>query len=182
MSRVDIFFTVSGQRITQNNDNPALHAGDKRHFYAVFDLEDAFKDIHPKAVFTKQGASIMIDLVENEDKKYECVIPWEAMYTSGFFTVGVFGGDMMLTNALSVKVAQGCVPDGGKPLEPTPGWSDEMSARMLAIEENFESLDAALDEVIRCQEEWMEQEGIENYEDSGVDANENASNETEQLS
>ena len=139
MSRVDIFFTVSGQRISQDIDNPELHAGDKRHFYAVFDLEEAFSEADPKAVFTKQGGSVLMDLVKREDGKFECVIPWEAMYTSGFFTVGIFGGDMMLTNALSVKVFQGCTPEGGAPLEPTPGWFDSIEAQVRGIEKGLEN-------------------------------------------
>lgn len=139
MSRIDIFFTVSGQCITQDIDNPTLHAGDKGYFYAVFDLEDAFLDIEPKAVFTKQGGSVVMDLVKNAADKYECAIPWEAMYTSGFFTVGIFGGDMMLTNAVSVKVEKGCVPEGGKPLEPTPGWSDKINAEITAINKELEN-------------------------------------------
>jgi hypothetical protein len=138
MSRVDIFFTVSSQRITQDIDNPVLHAGDKKHFYAVFDLEEAFQSIEPKAVFTKQGGSILMDLIKNEADKYECVIPWEAMYTAGFFTVGIFGGDMMLTNTVSVKVEKGCVPEGGKPLEPTPGWADVIDASIRAINKELE--------------------------------------------
>ena len=106
MSRVNIFFTVSGQRISQDIDNPELHAGDKNHFYAVFDMEDAFVKAEPRAVFTKQGCSVLMKLSERQDGKFECVIPWEVMQTTGFFTVGIFGGDMMLTNALSVKVFQ----------------------------------------------------------------------------
>ena len=139
MSRVDIFFTVSGQRISQDIDNPELHSGDKRHFYAVFDLEEAFSEAEPKAVFTKQGGSVLMDLVKRDDGKFECVIPWEAMFTSGFFTVGIFGGDMMLTNALSVKVFQGCAPEGGAPLEPTPGWFDSIEAQVRGIEKGLEN-------------------------------------------
>ena len=138
MSRVDIFFTVSGQRISQDIDNPELHSGDKRHFYAVFDLEEAFSEAEPKAVFTKRGGSVLMDLVKRDDGKFECVIPWEAMFTSGFFTVGIFGGDMMLTNALSVKVFQGCTPEGGAPLEPTPGWFDAIEAQVRGIEKGLE--------------------------------------------
>ena len=138
MSRVNIFFTVSGQRISQDIDNPELHAGDKNHFYAVFDMEDAFVKAEPRAVFTKQGCSVLMKLSERQDGKFECVIPWEAMQTTGFFTVGIFGGDMMLTNALSVKVFQGCTPEGGEPQEPTPNWFYSIEVQLKSVEKGLE--------------------------------------------
>ena len=145
MSRVDIFFTVEGQRLSQDNNNSELHAGDKQHFYAVFDLEEAFSELEGslRAVFTKQGKAVIIDLIKNASGKFECIIPWEAMYTAGFFTVGIFGGEMMLTNALSVKVSQGCIPSGDAPLEPTPGWFTIVEDEIEDIKRRLKGLEEA---------------------------------------
>lgn len=136
MSRVDIFFTVSQQILSQDSDNPTLHAGDRNHFYAVFDLEEVFLKLSPKAVFKKQCRAVLMDLTLNDDGKFECLIPWEVMTEPGFFTVGIFGGDMMLTNDLSIRVAKGCAPEGSEPLEPTKGWFRLIEGQIEALEEN----------------------------------------------
>lgn len=162
MARIDIPFVVEKQQISQPT-REKLVAGGKNYFYATFKVNDTWDDIHNiKAVFVRSEISKLMKLTEI-DGGYECKIPWEVMVAKGVFSVGIFGGDTMLTNMEYVEVKEGCVTDGEQPSEPTPDWFSETEAILKDVSEKAEEIDALKSDVEGIQQQINEESHFRGY-------------------
>lgn len=154
MARIDIPFVIKKQHISQPT-REKLVAGGQNYFYATFTIGDGWEDItNLKAVFTRNDLNKVVALTATESG-YECKIPWEVMPDKGAFHVGIFGGDRMLTNWEYVVVLEGCCPEGGEPLAPTPDWFTQVENDLSEMKEDVEtvsSMQEQVDEVVEATE------------------------------
>lgn len=133
MARIDIKFKVEKQKLTLLNKEP-LRAADKNYFYATFDLCETWSNIEGiKAAFERDTLAFVVELAPGADDCLECLIPWEVMADKGNFTVGVFGGDLLLTNKVRLEVSEGCYCEGGVPLAPTKDWFSKMEEQVEGL-------------------------------------------------
>lgn len=132
MTKINVPFVVRGQNIYQKAPPKRLSAGGQNYFFATFDFDETWKSIpYKKATFRLgKDAPIVVDIAESE-----CVIPHEMMQKPGFFTVGVFGGDLLPTGTATVEVMEGVLTAGDDPEPPTPDWFDRIENRLDNLEE-----------------------------------------------
>ena len=140
MTRINIPFVVVEQRISQPT-HVGLISGSQNYICATFDIDEIWDGIENlKAVFSRDGVDKLIDLIAI-DGGYECEIPWEVMADEGAFTVGIFGGDRLLTDTTYVIVRKGCATDGETPKSPTPDWFTRMENENTAINEKVNNIE-----------------------------------------
>ena len=118
-------FDVNGatQTITATNKRP-LRAGSKNYWYATFNfLDDNFDGLeYLSASFSTKPYSptrtqaILVPIVDNKAQ-----IPWEMMTRKRKFYIGVFAGDMLVTNEEVLEVTESA-PTGGIYSDPTSSW------------------------------------------------------------
>lgn len=123
MPRIDVPFEVNGQFITQPT-NMTLASGGQNYFYAIFKLCDTWKKVGGlRATFERGDNRISALIMPRTDDYVECEIPWEVLTKSGKFRVGIYGGDRITTNFVSVDVVRGSY-DGNIDRPPTPPTPD----------------------------------------------------------
>jgi hypothetical protein len=128
MPRFDIEFRVATdtQTITAVSA-PQIRAGSRNYWYAVFSIDGEMSDLQGlTASFSrnpyKGGArkAYMVPIVDGE-----CQIPWEALTKRGTVYVGLFGGDLMVTNEAEITVTYAAPTMGDAPV-PHENWYDEL--------------------------------------------------------
>lgn len=144
-------FNVNGitQTITRT-DKIEVRAGDKNYWYALFNfLDDTFDGLDGlSATFSRDrftnvaNAKIVpLNLVsETANEKIVrtaiCQIPWEVMTSRGTMFVGLFAGDMLVTNEVKVQVALGA-PALGSESQPTQGWYEKFQGLLEDFSEEI---------------------------------------------
>jgi len=127
MPKFYLNFDVNGatQTITATNKRP-LRAGSKNYWYATFNfLDDSFDGLdYLSASFSTKPYSpnrtqaIIVPIVDNMAQ-----IPWEMMSRRRKFYMGIFAGDMLVTNEETLEVTEAPLT-GGIYSEPTSTWYD----------------------------------------------------------
>lgn len=123
-TRIDVLFKVEGQHITPVSD-VIITSGSRNYYHAVFEFDVVWLDLNPKAVFTVGNKSYIMSL-NNNNRKYECVIPWEVIDRDTGFYVGTFGGDSLRSDLTFVSVSKGAQVEGELTQPPTPDWYDNI--------------------------------------------------------
>lgn len=137
MPNFNINFTVDGESQTITRTSPRkVRAGSRNYFYAVFQfLDSAFTELEGlTAVFSgvpyerNRGGAYKIPLEEHDGNTYTVQVPWEVLTRRGTVYVGVFAGDMLVTNEAEFEVTKAAPTDGGNPV-PSQTWL----AKLLAM-------------------------------------------------
>ena len=124
-ARINVNFEVRDQHLSRT-DHEMITAGSKNYFYAVFDLDEVWTELSPKAAFIIGKKPPYIQPLDPVDGKWECRIPWEVIEKHANFYLGVFGGDSLRSDVLPVHVSPGTPVDGESPSAPTPDWFTRM--------------------------------------------------------
>lgn len=106
-------FNVKNQ-IIERTDTFRAVADSKNYLTAVFEFSEEWKD-GIIAVFGDCNDNFYDVVIENGS----CIVPWEVI-KAPFFTVSVFCGDLVTTNALRVEVERSGYRRGGQLSKPTP--------------------------------------------------------------
>lgn len=106
-------FNVKNQ-IIERTDNFRAVADSKNYLTAGFKFSEEWLN-GIIAVFGDCDDNFYDVVVENGS----CIVPWEVI-KAPFFTVSVFCGDLVTTNALKVEVERSGYRQGGQPGKPTP--------------------------------------------------------------
>lgn len=127
MPKFNIEFKVNGktQTITAVG-NKKLRAGSKNYWYATFTfLDNSFDGLeYLSASFSiKPYSSNRTDAIIVPIENNECQIPWEMLTKKRKFYVGVFAGDMLVTNEEVIEVTEAALT-GGVYTQPTTSWFD----------------------------------------------------------
>lgn len=142
MPRINVHFVCEEQNLTPPSKR--LRAGDKNYFFAIFDLCEQWQELQVRARFRRADMvmPLVVDLTPTEDGKKECQIPWEVLTASGTVYVGIFAGDLILTNEAPLYIDAAFDATGGEdPQDPTRDW-------FLATEEHLAELDEKVAEAV----------------------------------
>lgn len=130
MPRIELHFEAQVQQLRMTN-SVQLVAGNRNYYYAVFDLDGTWSDVeNKKAAFIRNGNAWVMSL-ETGTNSLQCQIPWEVMERDGSFGVGVFGGDRISTNLVTVNVDGSFMSEGEASLEPTVDWFKKVEELVL---------------------------------------------------
>lgn len=157
MPRVDILFSVDGDIISRL-DKKRPKSGDREYFYAKFSINgEIWDNIDNKRASFTRGNDTYIMPLEAYNDCFECKIPWEVMTKPGYFNVGIFGGNRLLTNQVKVDVDKGCLYDGIEPVPPTPDWFNKIDSEIDKINDvNYKDItDEYIDSGINNIEEFV---------------------------
>lgn len=134
MPKIDILFSVDGDVISRL-DKKRPKSGDREYFYAKFSINgEMWNDIDNKrASFTRGNDTYIMPLEVCDSNCFECKVPWEVMAKPGYFNVGIFGGNRLLTNQVKVDVDKGCLYDGIEPAQPTHDWFNKIDCEIDKI-------------------------------------------------
>lgn len=133
MPRIDILFSVDGDIISRL-DKKRPKSGDREYFYAKFSINgEIWDNIDNKRASFTRGNDTYIMPLEAYNDCFECKIPWEVMTKPGYFNVGIFGGNRLLTNQVKVDVDKGCLYDGIEPAQPTHDWFNKIDCEIDKI-------------------------------------------------
>lgn len=133
MPRIDILFSVDGDVISRL-DKKRPKSGDREYFYAKFSINgEIWDNIDNKRASFTRGNNTYIMPLEAYNDCLECKIPWEVMTKPGYFNVGIFGGNRLLTNQVKVDVDNGCLYDGTESVPPTPDWFNKIDCEIDKI-------------------------------------------------
>lgn len=162
MPRFDIPFTINGetQTITATG-NRTIRAGSKNYWYAAFSFVDEdFDDLsHLSATFSNEpyirnrGRAKVVPLEFDEANvtpnippevtrsvtvyhTASCRIPWEVLTRKGKVYVGIFAGDMLVTNEAEIDVTF-AAPTLGEESQPTAGWYERFEADLAAKQDKL---------------------------------------------
>ncbi len=125
MPRFDIPFTVSGETQTITaTQNLAIRAGSKNYWFATFTFTDnIFEGLeYLSATFSTEpyarskGRAKIVPIENNQ-----CQVPWEVLTRKGKVYVGIFAGDMLVTNEATFEVTYSA-PTLGNESQPTESW------------------------------------------------------------
>lgn len=144
MARFDTVFNIDGntQTITLASGG-TIRAKSKHYFYAKFQFNDGTRDVDPfltlenlSAVFSpvpferNRGGAYIVPLPQSAP--YECEIPWEVLTRKGKVYVGIFAGDMLVTNEAEINVTH-AAPVLGADSQPTQSWWARFSAAIAEL-------------------------------------------------
>lgn len=132
MPRFDIEFAVNGQTQTLTvTQRKAIRAGSKNYWYAVFALDATVAELSPLyATFSREpyhrnrGRAIIVPLEQSDARsgtEYFCQFPWEVLTRKGSVFVGLFAGDMLVTNEVEIEVTE-AAPTLGSEGHHTAPW------------------------------------------------------------
>lgn len=125
MPKFYITFDVDGATQTiLPTSNRKIRAGSKNYWYAKFNfLDDYFINLEylsasfsAKPYSPNRKGGILVPIVDNE-----CKVPWEMLTKKRKIYIGVFAGDMMVTNEAVIEVTEAAVAAGTQS-EPTRSW------------------------------------------------------------
>ena len=139
MPRIDILFFVDDDVISRL-DKKRPKSGGREYYYAKFRINgEIWDDIDNKRASFTRGNDTYIMPLEAYNDCFECKIPWEVMIKPGYFNVGMFGGDRLLTNQVKVDVDRGCLHDGTESVPPTPDWFNKIDMEIDDINSKIEN-------------------------------------------
>ena len=132
MPRFDIEFAVNGQTQTLTaNAHYKIRAGSKNYWYAVITVDATLAGLdYMYATFSREpyqrnrGRAKKVPLeriADNASTVYECQIPWEVLTRKGSVFVGLFAGDMLVTNEVEIEVTE-AAPTLGSEGHHTAPW------------------------------------------------------------
>lgn len=137
-------FEIENQIITRTDDFQPV-ARSQNYLRASFTFSDDWDGITDiKAIFRANGKAYEVLLDENG----ECVVPWEALTTSGTVRVSVYGGNRITANMARVTVLQSGYTGHATPTaDPTKDTYEALLERMDEIDEDIvEAVTEALTE------------------------------------
>ena len=106
-------FNIVNQTITRT-DAFNVVGDSKNYLQAKFSFSDEWSDLKT-AIFKYGDAAYCVILPDDN----VCTVPWEVIKPP-YFTVSVFGGDLITANIVSVVVEKSGYTEGETPEEPTP--------------------------------------------------------------
>lgn len=108
-----LYFSIKNQTISRSDSFNVV--GDSRKYLkAHFTFSEEWDGINT-AVF-KNGEDVFCVVLPDDNS---CLVPWEVIKPP-YFTVSVFGGDLITANIVSVAVEKSGYTEGETPEEPTP--------------------------------------------------------------
>lgn len=127
-------FTIENQIITRTDSFQPV-ARSQNYLRASFTFSDDWDGITDiKAIFRANGKTYEVLL----DEHGECVVPWEALTTSGTVRVSVYGGDRITANMARVTVLQSGYTGHATPTsDPTKDTYEALLERMDEIDEDI---------------------------------------------
>ena len=106
-------FNIQNQIITRT-DNFSVVGDSRKYLKAHFSFSEEWDGINT-AIF-KNGEDVFCVVLPDDNL---CLVPWEVIKPP-YFTVSVFGGDLITANIVSVAVEKSGYTEGETPEEPTP--------------------------------------------------------------
>lgn len=141
MPRIDILFSVDDDVISRL-DKKRPKSGDREYYYAKFSINgEIWDNIDNKRASFTRGNNTYIMPLEAYNDCLECKIPWEVMTKPGYFNVGIFGGNRLLTNQVKVDVDKGCLYNGTESVPPTPDWFNKIDMKIDDIDSKIENIE-----------------------------------------
>lgn len=125
MPKLTIPISVTGSTQTLAlTGNHTIRAGSKNYWFAVFTFKDNVFDglEYLTATFSNEpyelnrGRAKLVPVTNNEAQ-----VPWEVLRRKGKVYVGLFAGDMLVTNEVVIDVTE-AAPTLGDPSNPSPSW------------------------------------------------------------
>ena len=108
-------FNINNQIITFDNSKFKIVEKSKNYLRAKFTFTEDWNGVIKTAVFVSAKGDPYNVILEND----ECSVPWEIIEYP-YFTVSVFGGDLITANKVIVYVLKSGYCEGEVPGEPTP--------------------------------------------------------------
>ena len=127
-------FEIENQIITRTDSFQPV-AKSQNYLRASFTFSDDWDGITDiKAIFRSGGNAYEVLL----DEHGECIVPWEALTTSGTVRVSVYGGDRITANMARVTVLQSGYTGHATPTsDPTKDTYEALLERMDEIDEDI---------------------------------------------
>ncbi|MBQ1716812.1 MAG: hypothetical protein II517_04200 [Ruminococcus sp.] len=148
MPTFETIFAVDGNTQTiQTMSGGSIRAKSKHYFTAVFRFgaDDPFLELdYLSATFSpvpfercRNGAYIVPLTPQDREREaayvaYECEIPWEVLTRKGKVYVGVFAGDMLVTNEAQIEITA-AAPVLGADSQPTQSWWARFAAAIAQL-------------------------------------------------
>ena len=139
---MDLTFSVTNQNLTRT-DNNVVVADSKNYLHARFSfLTEDWDGLTKTAVF-KYGNKTYNALL---DETGECVVPWEVL-TGTQFSVSVFGGDLITTGVVNVRVAESGYASGSASMERRPDVYAQITGTLSAINAKLDTISTAIEDL-----------------------------------
>ena len=114
-------FSVNEQTITNQSSDKKPIADSKNYLYSEFTFSEEWEGKTKAAIFETAKGEPYSQLLTDD----ACVVPWEVI-KAPFFTVSVFGGDLITVNKVVVEVGQSGYREGQAPKPPTPSLWEQL--------------------------------------------------------
>ena len=111
---MELNFNVNHQIISYQLTDKVVEKS-RNYLRGIFEFTEDWDDIVKTAIFVSGKGEAYHITLEND----QCLIPWEVICYP-YFTVSVFGGDLITANKITVYVMKTGYVDGEIPGEPTP--------------------------------------------------------------
>ena len=107
-------FSVDKQIISRTDDNKVVEKS-KNYLTCRFTFCEDWESLTKTAIFISAKGDIFNVILEDD----ACIVPWEVIEKE-YFTVSVFGGDLITANKVVIPMIKSGYADGNTPSEPTP--------------------------------------------------------------
>ena len=132
-----IYFKVRNQNIRRIGANNIV-ADSKNYLYASFDFSSEWTGT--KTAIFKHGSEVYHVLLEDDDT---CLVPQEVIKAGGF-TVSVFAGNLITTDAVKVFVKKSGYEDGGAPGRPTADIYNQIIEKLDSVGNSKDTIDVSV--------------------------------------
>jgi len=111
-----IKFKVENQRITRLDSNFVVN-GTKNYLFAEFDFSEEWTGDIFEIFKNSELSKAYNQLIEDG----RCTVPWEVLQNPGTLSVSVFGGDLITSNSVAIKLHESGYDENAKEsMTPTP--------------------------------------------------------------
>lgn len=151
---MDIVFDVKNQILVRTDANNIV-ADSKNYLRAIFNFSSDWQGKTKTATF-KSNNLVYSQIL---DESNSCDVPWEVI-NSGYMEVSVFGGDLITTNPVLVKIISSGYVQGETTKPPTP----DVYTQILDKVSRIETGDVDYDKVKDIVKEEIDQFTVSNQE------------------
>lgn len=139
---MELSFSVIDQ-VLNRLDSTTVVAKSKNFLTAQFEFNALWNGLVKTAQFSNGVTVVNQVLVDNK-----CVVPWEVLQNDGTVSITVFGGDLLTTTTIRLKVEKCALQEVTEPVEETPNAYDQLAELVATIQAKQEATDNKLDELI----------------------------------
>lgn len=144
-------FNVKQQIITLTDTETKVVEKSRNYLHCAFNFCEEWDNKIKTAIFISADGDVFNVILENDT----CAVPWEVI-KAPYFSVSVFGGDLITANKITVTVIKSGYCEGKTPTEPTP---DVYAQILKLIEEMGGEVDEEL--IKQAVTEYLEEHPVE---------------------